>query len=53
MDMNIRIYDNYEEKWLEVKFEDFDEAEEYVAKELEDTDFERYSIYELLSGYAD
>jgi len=51
--MNIRIYDNYEEQWLETKFEEFDEAEAYVTGELEDADYERYSIYELLSGSCD
>lgn len=48
--MIIKIYDNYEEKWLEEKFEEYFDAEAYVTNELGDADLDRYSIYELLGG---
>lgn len=47
---NFRIYDNYEEEWKSINFADYDDAENYVTNELCDADFERYSIYELISG---
>lgn len=49
--MNYNIYDNWDEKWIGISYEEFEDAENYVMNELGDVDFERYSVYQLLSGY--
>lgn len=47
---NYRIYDNENEEWLDISFEDFKDAEEHVIYLLQDADFERYSLYERICG---
>ena len=49
--MDYKIYDNWDEKWLGINFAEFEDAENHVTDELGDVDFERYSIYQLISGF--
>ena len=49
--MPYRIYDNENNEWVGVGFYDFEFAENHVIKELGDEDFNRYSIFQLISGY--
>lgn len=50
--MDYKIYDNWDEKWIGVSFAEFEDAENYVTDELGDVDFERYSVYQLISGFS-
>ena len=45
-----RIFDNIKSEWLDVSFDDYGEAEDYVTFELDDANFRIYSIYELIEG---
>lgn len=47
---NYMIYDNKDEEWFNVSFAEYSDVEKYVMDDLGDTDFERYSIYERISG---
>ena len=45
-----RIYDNENEAWYGISFEDFEDAEDHVTYILCDADMKRYSIYKLICG---
>ena len=49
--MPYKIYDNIEDEWIGIGFYEFEDAENHVMQVLGDTDCERYSIYQLISGY--